>query len=148
MIRNNHYSLQKKALESSFQIGSAEKLHQNLAGTMRTMLLGSKLGSDYWSDALLHAVHLKNILPHQSLKNNIAPHEAWTNEKPELSHLRIFDSGSHEKKHGIRRGKLDASLITMCMTLCYTPEICNTMCHDTTTRDTKPSRHLVIDEAH
>ena len=57
---------------------------------MRAVIFGSNLGSDCWSDALLYAVNLKNRLPHQSLQNNVTPHEAWNSEKPDLSHLRVL----------------------------------------------------------
>ena len=65
---------------------------------MRAMLLGSNLGSDYWLDAMLHSVHLENRLSHQSLKNNGSPHETWTNNKPDLSHLKVFGRILHKKK--------------------------------------------------
>ena len=64
MICLNNYTLQPTAPESSFQIGKVECLHQTLAGMIRAMLLGSNLSSKFWSDALMHAVHIKNRLPH------------------------------------------------------------------------------------
>ena len=54
MIKNNHYVLQTKAPELSFQTCIVERLHQILPGMMRFMLLCSNLGSDYWLDAMLH----------------------------------------------------------------------------------------------
>ena len=63
-IKNSHYALQTTAQESSFQIGTVERLHQTLAGMIQAMLLVSNLGSDYWPDAMLHSMHLKNRLPH------------------------------------------------------------------------------------
>ena len=76
MISNINCTLQATAPESIFQIGIVERLHQTLDGMMRAMLLGSNLGSDYWSDTILHDVCLKNRLPHQSLNNNMIPHKA------------------------------------------------------------------------
>ena len=112
------------------------------------MILGSNLGYDYWSDTLIHAVCLKNRLPHQSLRYNITPHEACANEKPDLFHLRVFGSVLHTKKSGIRRGKLYTSLITRSIILGCTPASRNTICHDAMTRETKRSRHFVVKESH
>ena len=127
MISNNHCTLKVTAPESSFQIGAVERLHQTLAGMMRAMLLGSSIGSYCWFNALLHAVHLKNGLPHQSLNNKMAPYEAWTNEKPDLSHLRVFGSILCAKKHGGRKAKLDTSLIKRGALLGHAPTSRNAM---------------------
>ena len=75
-------------------------------------------------------------------------YEAWTNKKPDLSHLRVFSSIMHAKKPGIRKGKLDTSLITKGMRLGYTHTRRNATRHDAVTRETKTSRHYVVDEAH
>lgn len=148
MLRLNHYNLQPTSPESTFQIGKVERLHQSLASMMRTMLLGSNLSSKFWSDAILHAVCVKNHLPHQSLHDNIAPHEAWTNERPDLSHLKVFGSSMHTKKPGIRKDKLNASIITKGIFLSFTLTKRNAMhCHPSTC-ETKTSQHCVIDEVH
>ena len=94
--------LETTAPESSFQNGRAERQHHTLAAMMKTMLLGAGLTSSFWSDALPHAVYLKNRLAHQSLPNHIAPFKAWTGQRPDLSHLRVFRSIVCAKRLGIR----------------------------------------------
>ena len=84
------------------------------------MLLGSKIDSDCWSDAMLYFACLKNSLPYQSLKN-VSPCESWTNNRLYLSLLRVFFSILHAKKPGVRRGKLDTSLIIRGILLGYRP---------------------------
>ena len=52
------------------------------------------------------------------------------------------------KKPGIRKGKLDTSLITKGIFLGFTPTKRNAIYYDSSTRETKTARHFVIDEAH
>jgi len=148
MLALHNYNLQTTASESSFQIGKVERLHQTLANMMRALLLGANLGNAFWSDAMLHAVYLKNRLPHNGLPNNMTPFEAWTGTKPDLSHLKVFGSLVYSKKPGIRRGKLDTSLISKGILLGFTPTKRNAIYYDLATKETKSTRHFVIDEAH
>ena len=68
---------------------------------VRTMIQGAGLPNTYWSYALLHAVYLKNRLPHKAVKNT--PHEMYT--KSDLSHLRVFGSFvTSNLSHGIFLG--------------------------------------------
>ena len=87
-------------------------------------------------------------MPRQSLKNNVIPCEAWNNNKPDLSHLRVFGSILYAKKPVIRRGKLDTLLVTRCILLGYTSTSRNAIYHYAITKETKTSRHFVVDEAH
>ena len=86
------------------------------------------------------------MLSHQSSHNIITPHEA--NEKSDLCHLHFFGSVLYPKTHGVRRGKLDTSLITRGITVDHTPTSRNATCHDAITRETKSSQHFFVDEAH
>ena len=144
MIKNNYYALQTTAPESSFKIVTIERLNQTLAIMIRAMLLGSNLGSDYWSDAMTHSVHLKNRLLHQSLKKNISLCEACTNNKPDLPHPRVFDRTLCTKKLRIRRGELDTSLVTRGILLGYTPNSRNAIYHDAMTKEKHKSRHFLL----
>ena len=91
---------------------------------------------------------IKNRLSHQSLTNNITPYEAWTNQKPDLSYLKVFGSLMFVKKPSIRKSKLNTSLITKGIFLSFTLTKCNAIYYDSSTRKTKTARHFVIDEAH
>jgi hypothetical protein len=52
---------------------------------MRTLLLSAQPGMQYWSWAILHALYLKNRLPHRAI--NKTPYEAYTGCKPNQKHL-------------------------------------------------------------
>ena len=58
------YALETTAAGSSSQNGLAEQLNETIGNTLRAMLLGSGLPDKYWSDALVHAIFVKNRLPH------------------------------------------------------------------------------------
>ena len=115
---------------------------------MRDELLGSRIGSNHWSDALRRVECLKNRLLHKYLRNSISTHEAWINERSDLSHPHVFGSFLCAKKLGIRRGKLDTSLIIRDILLGYIPTSPNATCHDSITRYTKTSIHFLVDEVH
>jgi len=115
---------------------------------MKTILLGLSLTHKFWSDALLHVVYLKNRLPHSSLPKNITPYQAWTNQRPDLSHIRTFGSLIYVKKPGVKDGKLDTSLVTKGIFLGFTPTVWNAIYYDSGTKETKTVRHYSIDEAH
>ena len=48
---------------------------------MWSILLGSNLDENYWSDALLYAVYIKNRLLHKAFNYEKSLHEAWTVQK-------------------------------------------------------------------
>ena len=64
MLRLNNYNLQPTAPESSFHIGKVDRLHQTLEGMFREMIFEANYSSKFWSDAMLHAVCIKNRLHH------------------------------------------------------------------------------------
>ena len=77
-ISDAGYVLDRTGAGVSFQNGIAARSHRTLADMMRTMLIGANLLSDYWSHAIIHAVYVKNRLPHQALPGHITPFERYT----------------------------------------------------------------------
>ena len=69
------------------------------------MLHSAGLGPEYWSYAILHAVYIKNWLPHSSI--TISPYQVFTGIKPDLGGLRIFGSRVVSQSTTRRTGKLD-----------------------------------------
>lgn len=72
---------------------------------MRCMLHSSDLGPEYWSNALSHAVWIKNQLPTRSLNTTL--YEAFIGRHPNMAHLQIFGSPVYARKPGQPRAKLD-----------------------------------------
>ena len=69
-------------------------------------LENSGLNPKFWSDALLHAVFVKNRLPHAAFHHKMTPYEQLTGTPPDLSKLRVFGSRIVCRKPGKRSPKL------------------------------------------
>lgn len=77
----------------------------------RAILKSSGLTSNFWSDALLHAIHINNRLPHHSLPNNITPYQALSKRKSNLLCVHAFGSLVCIQIPGIKNRKLDTSRV-------------------------------------
>ena len=85
MLSKEGFTPELTGSDSSSENSTAERPHRDLAQMMRCMLYLSKLGPEYWSYALAHAVYIKNRLCHASL--NTTPFQAFTGKRPNLSPL-------------------------------------------------------------
>lgn len=111
---------------------------------MRSMLSAASLGPEYWSWALLHAVYLKNRLPHRAI--GTTPYQAYTGKKPDLKHLRIFGSPVVSRLPGRRPAKLD-SHTSSGIFLGFTATAHNIYYRDNSTKRIKIATHVNFDEA-
>lgn len=75
--------------DSPQQNGVAERTNRTLVEIGRTLLQDSGLGAKYWVEVTRTAAYLKNRSPSKAVIG-MTPEEAWTGEKPDLSHLRTF----------------------------------------------------------
>ena len=53
------------------------------------MLSDAKLPKKFWAEALSTAVYLRNRSPTTAVQGK-TPFEAWTKEKPDVGHFKIF----------------------------------------------------------
>jgi hypothetical protein len=144
MAKEMGFILEPTASDASFQNGIAERPNRTLGNMMRALLHGANLGPQYWSWALLHAVYLKNRLPHQSTLTT--PYQAYTGHKPNLKRLRIFGSPVVARLPGRRPAKLDTHAV-MGIFLGFTSTEKNIYYQDVTTQKIKIATHVVFDEA-
>ena len=56
------------------------------------LLLDSKLSLDFWAEAMGIANYSQNKLSTKSQQGKLIPEEAWTLEKQDVSHLKVFGS--------------------------------------------------------
>ena len=105
MVDKELFALELTGADASAQNGVAESPNKYLGNMMRCMLHSAGLGPEYWSYALIHAVYIKNRLPHTHIGKT--PYEALTGTQPDLTNLRIFGSRLFIKKPGHRPAKLD-----------------------------------------
>lgn len=92
---------------SSAQNGIAERKNRTLQDAAWAMLKQSGLPRQYWAKAIAAATYLQNILPSKATANT-TPYELWYNEKPTVTHLRVFGSVAyaHLDKHQLEHTKL------------------------------------------
>ena len=102
------------------QNGVAERLNRTLVETVRSMLLDSKLPQKFWAEALSTATYLWNRSPTKAIEG-MTPHEAWTKEKSQVKHLRVFGCDAYVHIPKDERQKLD-SKIRKCIFLGYGKE--------------------------
>jgi hypothetical protein len=77
-VYNQGYNLEPTAAGAPSQNGLAERPNQTFGNMVRCLLFSAALGPEFWSFALLHAVYLKNRLPHTAL--NDTPYKVYTGQ--------------------------------------------------------------------
>ena len=83
-------------------------MNRTLVEAMRSMLADApELGKRFWAEALNTATYLKNRSPTISLPG-ITPVEAWSGERPDLAHLRVFGCQTYAHVPTEERGKLES----------------------------------------
>lgn len=78
------------------QNGVAERANRTITEKARAMLQEAGLPVHFWAEAVNTAVYLKNRSPTLAVKN-MTPEEAWTGQKIDLRHLKVF--GCRAFKH-------------------------------------------------
>lgn len=69
--------------------GVAERMNRTIMDMVRSMLFDANLPPTFWEEAANTAVYIRNRAPNSTL-NNVTPHEVWTGQPADLSHLRVF----------------------------------------------------------
>ena len=122
----------------------AERPNRTLATMVRCMTHAAGLGPEYWSWALLHAVYVKNRLPHRATATT--PFLAYRSKKPSAKLLRVWGCRVIVKLPGPRPAKLDHHTTTGTF-LGYTATDHNIYYRDTVTKRIKVATHVTFDEA-
>jgi len=88
------------------QNGIAERAIAIIFEMVRYMLHSASLSLRYWKEAFLYAIHIRSLLLTSGL-DSMVPYEAWTGQKLDVSHLRIFGLiGWAHVPRSVRDGKL------------------------------------------
>ena len=88
------------------QNGVAERMNRTLVEGVRAMLANARLPHRFWAEALSTPVYLRNRSPAMAVKG-MTPFEAWTGEKPNVEHLRLFGCAAYAHVAKDDRKKLD-----------------------------------------
>ncbi|KAF6203143.1 hypothetical protein GE061_003559 [Apolygus lucorum] len=89
------------------QLGVAERVNRTIIEKTRSMLQEANLNFKYWAEALSTATYLKNRSPTKVLRG-MTPEEAWTGDRVDLSHLRVFGCRAFAHIPAAKRTKLEA----------------------------------------
>ena len=146
-IQQAHYNIEVTGSDNSSQNAVVERPHKTLANMVRAGLENAGLPYKYWSDALLHAVYIKNRIPHSHFSNKHTPYEKLTGHAPDLSKLRIFGSRIVTRKPGKRSPKITKHSYTGIF-LRYAKTMKNIVYLDTKTRKIKTTTFAKFDKAH
>ena len=147
VVTKAEYTIEITGADNSSQNGLAERPHRTLGDMVRAGLENAGLHVKYWSDALLHAVFVKNRMPHSAFNHKITPYERLTGTPPDLSKLRIFGSRVVCRKPGRRTPKLTKHSYSGIF-LRYAKTLKNIVYLDTNTNNIKTSTFARFDEAH
>ena len=147
VLQDSNYSLEITGSDNSSQNGIAERPHRTLANMVRTALENSGLDYKFWSDALLHAVFIRNRLSHAHFHHKTTPYEKLTGMKPDFTKLRIFGSRIVTRKPGIRTPKISKHSYSGIF-LRYAKTMKNIVYLDIKTNKIKTTTYAKFDEAH
>ena len=87
------------------QNGVAERMNRTLVESIRSMLADLKLPKCFWAEVLSTATYLHNRCPTNAVEGK-TPYEAWTGNKPNVGHLRIFGCDAYPHIRKDERSKL------------------------------------------
>jgi hypothetical protein len=107
-VQNAGFIMDPTAPRAAFQNAKAERPNRNFGKTVRCLLYNANLGPEYWSFALLHAVYIKNRLPHCA--TNQVPLTAYSGKRPNAKRLRLFGCPI-VVQHSDRKAKIDLNTL-------------------------------------
>lgn len=90
------------------QNGVSERFNRTIIEKVRAMLTESHVPRYLWNEAVLSTTYLLNRSPTSVLKDQVTPVEIWTNQKPNISKLRVFGSKAFAWIPSQLRKKLDS----------------------------------------
>jgi len=88
------------------QNGVAERKNRTILDMVRSMLKSKNMPKEFWAEAVQCAVYVQNRCPHLKLGDQ-TPQEAWSEQKPTVSHLKVFGSVAYAHVPDQQRTKLE-----------------------------------------
>lgn len=64
-------------------------MNRSLNEAVRAMMFQANMPQSWWGEVILHAVYLRNRLPHTSL-HNYTPFQLWFGRSPDYTYLKPF----------------------------------------------------------
>lgn len=142
LIFSFNYLLQPTATNAPHEKSLAKCPNQTFGNMILHLLHSINLPSEFWSFARIHAVHIKNILPHES--NIATPYYTYTGTHPTAGNLHIFGCRMHVRLPGERPLTNHATVGTF---LGCTMTNKNIIYYDTNSKGIETATHIVYNEA-
>jgi hypothetical protein len=109
-LQENDIVAQYSMLSDPQQNGVAERRNRTLMDMVRSMLSYSTLPISLWMKALKTDVHILNQVPSKSVPRT--PYEMWTDRKPTLNYLHVWDFPAEAKLFNPSIEKLDPKTVS------------------------------------
>lgn len=90
--------------------GIAERSNRTVFESARSMLFYSGLPNEFWGDAVMYAIYIRNRCLTTADKNK-SPYELWTGRKANVSHIRTFGCDAFMHVKDTDRTKLEPKSI-------------------------------------
>lgn len=129
---------------TSQQNGKAERMIRIINNAIRALLFQAQLAPSYWVEALHVAVHILNILPSTSIKNQI-PFTILFQKRPSYDHLRVFGCLCFPNVNHSNLSKLSPRSVP-CLFLGYPAHHRGYRCLNLKTNSIIVSRHVHFEE--
>ena len=127
------------------QNGVAERANRTIVEKARCMLKFSKLDDTFWAEAVATSVYIKNLCP-MALIGNLSPEEAWSGNRPDAWHLKVFGCRAFVMTERPKRRKWDP-ISRECIFVGYQGTKRNYKFYDTNTGRIVVSPNAVFDES-
>ncbi len=99
------------------QNGVMKRANRIIMECIKNMICAQGLDLEFWAEAVNTIVYIKNRCLTKTLDSK-TQQEAWTDTKPDVSHLRVFGCKTFAHSPDEKRGKLESKSIP-CMFLQY-----------------------------
>ena len=88
--------------------GVVERKNRTVLNAIRTMLIHSGLGTQFWAEAANTSIYVQNRTSSSSI-DNLTPFEIWNGKKPVVSHFKVFGCQAYAYISKETREKLQPS---------------------------------------
>jgi hypothetical protein len=94
--------------------GIAERANRTIFESARTMMAHCKLPKEFWGDAVLYGIHIRNRCLTTADKKK-TPFELWTGMRANVGHIRVFGCDAYMHIKDSDRTKLDYKSVNCIM---------------------------------
>ena len=99
--------------------GTSERANRTIIGTTRALLHAVNAPTEYWGEAAMTAIYVRNLLPTETIVGGETPYERWFGRKPSYRNLSVWGCLAYVLIPKETRKKLDKTA-QKCMFVGYT----------------------------